>query len=481
LIVRNVSASDAGLYRVEVQFADSANLKVTLTREAAVSVSALEIVAHPQSLALNEGATGSLSVTAKDATAYRWFKDGTLLEGTSQPTLILSGTASTDGSFAAAGLYQVEVSNSSGTVLSRVATVTVNAGLRVEISGPSEVALGSSINLDLNTNATGSVTYAWTKDGKAVGNLPRLKISPALVSDSGTYRVTVTDSAGRTASAEKVLSVRNAPEILVGPATQAVASTGKAQLFVIARYAGKVRYQWFRNGTEISGSNRTSLNVSGADVASTGDRYTVRVSSEADPASFVEASATVSLRSTANPGSSAPSLNAGAFEKSKWWVYSVHAVSQQWSGAVRSTSGDRLGYWLVERVENGTTGLPSMGRSVWIWASGTDAWTREQQTPIEAWETERSEFSVVASREGAGGLETFVLSGRFETGGSASVYGAAEELSGESEGSVLYDLDLAWAGLETAELQGLATQEEAIAALRGFLGGSAASETPVGE
>lgn len=455
MILKDASAKDSGTYRVEVRYADGSAPSLVVSREADVAISNLSITTQPKSLVLEEGASGSLTVVAVDATTYRWMKDGvTIPEATGSTLLIQAGTSS-DGTFASAGLYQVEVSNSSGAVLSSVASVTVKAGLHVDIEAPSEAVLGSSINLTASISGAGPFTVAWTKDGKSIGSEARYRIAPAILSDTGLYRVLVTDASGKTASAEMHLSIRNVPEILVGPVTQSVSATGNTKLFVVARFNGPLKYQWFKNGSALAGATTPQCPVAGAGISEAGDAYTIRVSSASDASAYAEASAKVSKRKTSSTdvgSASEGGTTLGEVTQAQWWIYGAQASQRTWTAAgARDTSGDQLGYWIVERVENPTTGQVRAGRTAWVWSNQTDVWTADTQTAQEVMDTARGEFSIVASRMASdAALQTFVVSGRFEAGTEAASYGAPEILYGESMDSKEYDLELTWDATQTS-------------------------------
>ncbi|MBL9135953.1 MAG: carboxypeptidase regulatory-like domain-containing protein, partial [Verrucomicrobiales bacterium] len=82
------------------------------------------ITSEPGDLALAAGATATLSVTAEGTNpmTYQWLKDGTPLPNATNSILTLSGVQASD----AAG-YQARVRNAVGTMLSRIARVTVSA------------------------------------------------------------------------------------------------------------------------------------------------------------------------------------------------------------------------------------------------------------------------------------------------------------------------------------------------------------------
>ena len=361
--------------------------------------------------------------------------------------------------------------------------VTVKEAMKVRIEGPREAALGSSVNLVAEGVGSGTLTYAWTKDGKAVGSGRRLRISPVGVGDGGLYRVEMSD--GKTVvRGELEMAVKNVPQILVGPATQTIGSGRKGRLFVVARYAGGLAYQWYKNGEKINGATGVQWSVSGDGVSESGDAYTVRVSSATESEVYVEASAKVTKGgsgsgSGTSGGEGVEVEGIGSVERAQWWVYSAQAKGNRWTSGERNEEADRLGYWVVERVEDKGSGETRSGRSAFVWSKETAAWAAADQSVVEVGQTKRREYSDVASRSEGSGLETFVLSGRYEAGGEAALYGAAEQLVGEYEGSWMGDLELSWDGEWTLGVQGEETLEAVTKRLRGEL--EAIDAAPAGD
>jgi hypothetical protein len=452
LAIQSASEADAGTYRVEVRYTSNAAVKTS--RSASLNVSALGIVTQPVGFTLEEGGSRTLSVVANSATAYKWFKDGVAVSGGTASTLEVTASAPVNGVYDAAGIYQVEVSNSGAALRSNAVTVQVNPALRVTIDAPTQSTVGESINLVATATGTGPFTYSWRKDGRVVGNESRLLVNPVTVSDAGTYTVSVT-TVNALVQASTVLSVRNVPEILVAPASQVVAEGKTARLFVVARFDGPLSYQWYLNGGSLSGATSKQLSVAGGSLSSSGAVYTVRVSSATDATTYTEATARLSKPGATSTTDTDSVL--GEITPTQWWVYSVDASGRWTSSTVRDAASDRLGYWVVERVT--TNEVETAGRSAWIWPSNTGAvaleWLAADQQVQEVADTSRAEFSVVANRMPAAALETFVLSGRFETGGDAATYGAPDLISGEYDVEAALNVDLSWDSLGSASLQGV--------------------------
>ena len=86
------------------------------------------ISGQPAALSVTEGASASFSVTATgDSLSYQWRKDGTAISGATSASYSIAATT-----LASAGSYSVVVSNSTGSVTSSAATLSVTAAPVVE-------------------------------------------------------------------------------------------------------------------------------------------------------------------------------------------------------------------------------------------------------------------------------------------------------------------------------------------------------------
>jgi hypothetical protein len=115
---------------------------------------------HPQSSCLGQNATFTVGATGDPPLAYQWYKDSTPLSGKTDWQLVLTNLQGTN-----AGLYQVRVTNSCGSVWSEPAQLIVNdacidicmiAGLT--ISGQS----GSTYVLKYTTDVANTNFDTWT-------------------------------------------------------------------------------------------------------------------------------------------------------------------------------------------------------------------------------------------------------------------------------------------------------------------------------
>jgi len=167
--------------------------------------SAPAITAHPQSNAVVQGDTVTLSVTASSnavsgsTLSYQWFKDGQhAIAGAGSATYTFTANLVTAGS------YYVEVTNNVGKTTSDYANITVGMGYPVINGQPSNrtVAQGETATFKVITAGMG-LSYQWKKDGVDIpgATTDSYTTGTATLADSGTmYSVKVTNTYGEATS-----------------------------------------------------------------------------------------------------------------------------------------------------------------------------------------------------------------------------------------------------------------------------------------
>jgi mannan endo-1,4-beta-mannosidase len=142
---------------------------------------------------------------------------------------------------------------------------------------------GNAVNFDVTavTADEGSLRYQWYKDGTAISGATgaTYSLASAVVTDTGTYKVIVTNVNGSaTAQAESTSCILTIPAakvptfILDLSATKTV-TEGKAIDFSVSATTtdgGCLSYQWYKNGKMIRGATRASYKISRASVADIG-------------------------------------------------------------------------------------------------------------------------------------------------------------------------------------------------------------------
>jgi hypothetical protein len=169
------------------------------------------IVFSPQAVTASFGESATFKVTASgDPTlTYQWYHDGVAVNGATSATLTLNNLQGPE-----AGQYTVVVKNSLGQATSDPATLIVILAPKITTQ-PQEVYASAGSPFSLTVAAQGQLpfTYKWQKDGADIPNATSatLTIATPAVSDSGTYRVVVTNPSGTATSAEAKVVIFDAP------------------------------------------------------------------------------------------------------------------------------------------------------------------------------------------------------------------------------------------------------------------------------
>jgi hypothetical protein len=269
--------TDSALYSVKIS-----NTAGSVTSAAAVItvLDPLIITEQPESQSVSINSALNLTVAASGSAplSYQWFKDGALLAGATGATLDLGAAQSTES-----GEYSVNISNPVSSTKSMVATVTiigpvVSPDISIE---PFDQTITSGTALTVSVGATGSapLRYQWFRNGLPLqgANANTFQLASPRTDDSGSYAVTISNSAGSRSSRSALISVFDAPSITVQPQSKSVVASSPLTLTVIASGSGPLSYQWLRNGVPISGATSATLNLGSAQPSLSGD-YTVRIS-----------------------------------------------------------------------------------------------------------------------------------------------------------------------------------------------------------
>jgi hypothetical protein len=251
------------------------------------------ITVQPQSQNVPLLGIVTFSVTASSGTtmSYQWYFDGNPISGATSRTYTILTLLGSD-----AGVYCVKVSNAGGSVTSSNAylNVTPPPGIATQPQNQT-VTQGQSASFSVAASGTGPFTYQWYFNGSSMGNAgssATLNLSNVGTANAGSYYVVVSNSGGSTTSSTASLTVNVPVSITSQPQSQAVTQGQNASFSVAASGTFPLSYQWYRNGSAISGANSSSLTVSGAQTNQAGS-YTVAVSNPAGSATSQAAALTV--------------------------------------------------------------------------------------------------------------------------------------------------------------------------------------------
>jgi alpha-tubulin suppressor-like RCC1 family protein len=166
------------------------------------------ILRHPagQTAAMGSEVILGVEATGRIPLNYQWQQNGTRISGATNASLTVTAQASEH-----AGHYSVIVSDPTGTVVSRAATVRVLTGFPYVLRAPGDAAVPEGAPAAFEVDAVGDapLAYQWLHNGifLAGANEHVLLISATTPSHAGLYSVRVTNAYGAVTSSEAVLTL----------------------------------------------------------------------------------------------------------------------------------------------------------------------------------------------------------------------------------------------------------------------------------
>lgn len=163
------------------------------------------------------------------------------------------------------------------------------------------VTAGSTVTFVVVASGTSPFTYQWRKDGTPITGATgaTLTLTSVTSASAGSYTVVVSNSAGSATSNPAVLTVSSvavAPTITVQPVSQTVNVGANVTFTVGATGTAPLRYQWQKNGVNLTGATNSSLTLTSVTTGSAGG-YRAVVSNSAGSAT--SATATLTVNATA--------------------------------------------------------------------------------------------------------------------------------------------------------------------------------------
>ncbi len=295
-----ITITNTGIVVVSASNAGDANYNpASVQASFTVSASANPVInTQPQDLTVNQGQTAIFTVGASGPNlAYQWLFNGTNLAGATDSSLTISNALPANE-----GTYAVIVSNSTATVTSSNATLTVIVPPGIT-SQPTNVIAGNGDNFVLPVSSsagfivtgTQPFTYQWQKNGNNLLTQTNSALTLLNVNagDEGDYTVVLANAAGSITSAPIALTVVSviAPQITDQPDDQTV-QVGSNAVFSVTATGTVLNYQWRFNGTNINGANGSTLTISPVSITDAGV-YSVVVSNSAGIAISSNATLTV--------------------------------------------------------------------------------------------------------------------------------------------------------------------------------------------
>lgn len=298
-----------------------------LTIPAHASTGSLTLVSQPSNMAVTEGDSAAFTVSATSSRRilYTWYKNGKFLWHFG-PTLSTSSVSP-----AHAGTYSCRMTDGRSIVNCAPFTLTVRAKADVEpapapvpeptpepapapeptpvptsdltlVNQPSSSSIyeGSSVTFSLSATSSQSFNISWLKNGTVIGSGNSLTISNATLNNAGSYSCRVSDAIRSIDCNSFSLSVNQIVRITQQPSSLMIDEGSSASLSVTATGTAPISYQWYRNGSAISGATGNTLSLATTAGTDAGD-YFCRVSNPGSSAN--SATATLSIVAVVKTGS----------------------------------------------------------------------------------------------------------------------------------------------------------------------------------
>jgi hypothetical protein len=154
------------------------------------------ITGQPQSQSVNQGSIASFSVAANGpgTLLYQWYFNGGSLPNATNTTLALTNVSSAND-----GPYFVVVNNSSGSITSSVATLSVRIPPMITVQ-PSAVVVnpGSNATFTVTATGTGPLLYQWRFNGNTIAGATNSSFARSNVqyTNGGLYSVVIANATG---------------------------------------------------------------------------------------------------------------------------------------------------------------------------------------------------------------------------------------------------------------------------------------------
>lgn len=302
----NIQTSHSGSYSVRFTDALSCSTSVAATVTVTQTVTpTISVTPSATTICSGTSVNFTTSITNGGTTpTYQWFKNGSSISGANSSTYTASGIANNDS-------FSVTVTSNaacaSPTTASAGVKITVNSAATPTVSlspSSSTICSGTTINFTTsNTNGGTTPTYQWFKNGSVISGANSSTYSAIGIANNDTFTVVMTSNATcittSTASSGARITVNPlvTPSITLTPSATTICS-GTAVNFTTSNSNGgsTPTYQWFKNGSVISGANSSTYSASGI---ANNDTFTVVMTSNATCPSPTTASA--GARITVNP------------------------------------------------------------------------------------------------------------------------------------------------------------------------------------
>ncbi len=210
LAFTSLRIEDAGDYTVTVTNRLGSVTSSTATLTVDRLLKAPTITTQPRDTSARAGSSVTFTVAAEGnpLPTFQWRKNGAAISGATSTSFTIASVAAAD-----AGLYDVVVTNSQGSVSSNLAKLTVTTADQAPVitAQPRDKTLGVGTSATFTVSATGvpAPTYQWRRNGVDISGATSASytIGSLTLNSAGAYSVVVTNSAGSVTSRNAQLTV----------------------------------------------------------------------------------------------------------------------------------------------------------------------------------------------------------------------------------------------------------------------------------
>jgi uncharacterized delta-60 repeat protein len=229
------------------------------------------LTSQPVSLTNNATTTATFSIAGYGGSplSYQWLKtgaplsDGGKISGAQSPNLTLTNVLGAD-----AGSYSIILSNSSGSITSSVANLTVLDPVFTTQPVSYSTVAGQNALFTVSALGTSPLQFQWLQNGtnlNDLGNITGSQTSTLLITNvtgfnAGNFQAVVSNVWGSVTSSVAALSVID-PWIYTNPVSQSVHGGQSVTLGVLAAGNQPLRYQWLKNGANVPDATNSSLTL----------------------------------------------------------------------------------------------------------------------------------------------------------------------------------------------------------------------------
>ena len=258
------------------------------------------ITRPPQDQIVRAGTNALFTVLAAGSSpiSFQWQFHGTNVAGATNYILTIP-----NAQFAAAGTYQVIVTNAYGAVTSAPANLVLQSPPIIN-NQPQAIAVPAGSNAVFVVGVSGSppLSFQWQRNGSTLPGATSYSLTITNVQsiNTGIYAVTITNNFGSATSATAALTLLVPVSITNQPVSQTMPAGANPFFIAGVDGSGPIRFQWRFGATKIPGATNATLSLNNVQSTNAGN-YSVLVSNDFSSVTSVVAALSITNPTCAHP------------------------------------------------------------------------------------------------------------------------------------------------------------------------------------